>query len=779
MTLYDKQDWIDDDGSGTTGSPFTAGRMNHMEDGIGAVDERVDTIELTPGPQGDPGPQGEPGPAGADGVDGAQGPQGETGPTGPQGDPGVQGPPGPDGAQGPVGPTGADGRTFSFRGAWDAGTAYARDEVVHYQGSAWIALDASTGAAPAAGSTHWDELALAGAPGAEGQQGPQGVEGPAGPTGATGATGAQGIQGATGARGLTWRGTWQIGTAYVLGDAVLFNGSGYYATAAPVLNALPDAGGAWSLLVSKGDQGPTGPTGATGAAGAQGPQGDTGVAGAAGPAGITWRGAYAGNVVYGVRDAVSYNGSAYVVFNGPTPVGTVPTNATYWNVLAAAGAAGATGSAGLVWKGAWAAATAYAVNDAVTYSGASYRRKVAGTTATAPVNDGSNWELLAAQGVQGVPGPAGLTPRGAWLDGTAYTSNDVTTYHGSTWRKTNQGGGGATAPPPILNLLRRPNGADGSQTGWNTSITPSTSAAAALFPGTDDPDPDFDDAGFVSVQSGAPATGAVWNVIEPVFSSGVLAAVVPGRRYAVKARVKILQALTGTPADLALKARFFKADGTVISDVTAAQSSISRAAVGTTEADGGFADAPALAAYMAPLVQVTYTAAGGTGTIAVGQLMATEMTNVLQLVPAYGDGEYPDWRWVGDRFDSASELLLSTDAWELLARRGDKGDTGPIGPTGATGPTGPTGPSGTNSGRATLTFPGGSAGSTALNVAHGLGVIPSAVMTSWVGGGTTAQTYLIVFEVVSRTATTFTVRAFATAAVTAGLTVFCEWLAVL
>lgn len=58
------------------------------------VDEKIETIELTPGPQGEQGPQGEPG------KDGAQGIQGETGPQGPQGEPGKdgeQGPPGEDG----------------------------------------------------------------------------------------------------------------------------------------------------------------------------------------------------------------------------------------------------------------------------------------------------------------------------------------------------------------------------------------------------------------------------------------------------------------------------------------------------------------------------------------------------------------------------------------------------------------------------------------------------------------------------------------------------------
>ncbi|EYB69040.1 hypothetical protein DEIPH_ctg011orf0003 [Deinococcus phoenicis] len=62
------------------------------------------------------------------------------------------------------------------------------------------------------------------------------------------------------------------------------------------------------------------------------------------------------------------------------------------------------GPAGLTWRGAWAAATTYAVNDAVTYSGSSYRRKVAGKTATAPSGDSTNWEVIAQQGAAGTGG---------------------------------------------------------------------------------------------------------------------------------------------------------------------------------------------------------------------------------------------------------------------------------------------------------------------------------------------------------------------------------------
>lgn len=59
------------------------------------------------------------------------------------------------------------------------------------------------------------------------------------------------------------------------------------------------------------------------------------------------------------------------------------------------------GDRGLTPRGAWAAGTAYAVDDVVTRNGSMYRRKVAGTTATAPESDTTNWETWVAKGDKG------------------------------------------------------------------------------------------------------------------------------------------------------------------------------------------------------------------------------------------------------------------------------------------------------------------------------------------------------------------------------------------
>jgi hypothetical protein len=88
-----------------------------------------------------------------------------------------------------------------------------------------------------------------------------------------------------------------------------------------------------------------------------------------------------------------------------------------------AGPPGPVGPAGLEWQGTWAAATTYAVDDAVSYNGASYFciSAITGNASnTNPATDTTHWALLAAQGAQGpqgVQGPQG--PQGPAGAGSA------------------------------------------------------------------------------------------------------------------------------------------------------------------------------------------------------------------------------------------------------------------------------------------------------------------------------------------------------------------------
>ena len=123
---------------------LNASNMNHIEDGIEAVESYIKNVEATTkeklekkqdtlvsgeniktingvsilgegnieavGPQGQKGEPGQQGPQGEQGPQGVQGPQGEQGLQGPKGDTGPQGPQGPQGIPGKDGVNGRDGR---------------------------------------------------------------------------------------------------------------------------------------------------------------------------------------------------------------------------------------------------------------------------------------------------------------------------------------------------------------------------------------------------------------------------------------------------------------------------------------------------------------------------------------------------------------------------------------------------------------------------------------------------------------------------------------------
>jgi hypothetical protein len=144
--------------------------------------DETDTLAWAPFNEGAQGPTG---------ATGATGPQGETGPQGPQGETGPQGATGATGAAGATGATGATGPPWDgWQGAWVTATSYAVNDVVEYDGSAYICVQAINDTnPPPLGPLYWDLLAAkgdTGATGATGAQGPQGEQGPAGSGDVTG-----------------------------------------------------------------------------------------------------------------------------------------------------------------------------------------------------------------------------------------------------------------------------------------------------------------------------------------------------------------------------------------------------------------------------------------------------------------------------------------------------------------------------------------------------------------------------------------------------------------
>lgn len=185
------------------------------------LSERINNIQLIPGPQGETGPQG---PQGATGLQGPKGDQGERGLQGPQGPQGLQGikgdtgpagatgPQGPRGVQGvpgPTGPAGADGASFTILGIY---ATLAELEEEHPQGGVGDAWAVGTDVDNTiynwnASEGEWQNIGplrgLQGEQGPQGIQGETGAQGPTGPQGPAGETGPQGPQGIQGIQGET------------------------------------------------------------------------------------------------------------------------------------------------------------------------------------------------------------------------------------------------------------------------------------------------------------------------------------------------------------------------------------------------------------------------------------------------------------------------------------------------------------------------------------------------------------------------------------------------
>lgn len=127
------------------------------------------------GPKGDTGAKGETGATGPIGPVGPQGPKGETGTQGPQG---IQGEMGP---QGPTGPTAV--ANINAKGTYNGSTKYVRNDLVNYNGNAYVCIVASSTGVLPTNTANWQLFV---SQGAKGDKGDTGATGPQGPTGAAG-----------------------------------------------------------------------------------------------------------------------------------------------------------------------------------------------------------------------------------------------------------------------------------------------------------------------------------------------------------------------------------------------------------------------------------------------------------------------------------------------------------------------------------------------------------------------------------------------------------------
>jgi hypothetical protein len=169
---------------------------------------------------------------------------------------------------------------------------------------------------------------------------------------------------------------------------------------------------------------------------------------------ISYKGAWSAETTYKVDDIVTRTGGSYLALAETKGVDPATDEGVHWGILATPGAEGAEGKGGegLKWKGAWSNVTTYAVNDAVSYGGASYVSIKAGNTANNPDETiGIDWAVIAAAGI-------GLTPRGEWSKVTTYNAEDLVQRNGSAYISK---AGGNLNNDPALDL---------SHTYWNLLV---------------------------------------------------------------------------------------------------------------------------------------------------------------------------------------------------------------------------------------------------------------------------------------------------------------------
>ena len=141
---------------------------------------------------------------------------------------------------------------------------------------------------------------------------------------------------------------------------------------------------------------------------------------------------------------------------------------------------GPVGPAGVNQRGNYSASTAYAIRDIVQYGGSTWIAKVATTgnaPPTLPTTENTQWLLFARSGTPGV------VDRGTYSAATAYAANDIVLNNGSTWIALQPTTGNA---PPVLpaesnaywRLLAR-KGTDGAGTG---DVVGPASGVANNFP---------------------------------------------------------------------------------------------------------------------------------------------------------------------------------------------------------------------------------------------------------------------------------------------------------
>lgn len=184
---------------------------------------------------------------------------------------------------------------------------------------------------------------------------------------------------------FVWRGDWTNSHAYVKDDVVKYGGRVYVCVAGHTSDTDANQGFYDDLAASRWEL-----------------MND----------GQEWRGNWAATTAYNVNDIVKYGGVVYICNTNHVSAALLETDQSKWDVY----------NNSLDWKGTYATATIYKVNDLVKYGSNIYICTVAHTS-TSSVIDHTKFNLFVS----------GLEFEDSWNSTTAYQSGDIVTYGGYSY----------------------------------------------------------------------------------------------------------------------------------------------------------------------------------------------------------------------------------------------------------------------------------------------------------------------------------------------------------
>lgn len=108
---------------------------------------------------------------------------------------------------------------------------------------------------------------------------------------------------------------------------------------------------------------------------------------------VKYIGTYSSSTKYTKYNVVNYNSQVYMCTSPNTPLGTVPTNTSYWYPLSIKGDRGEAGL-GLSFCGSWSSTATYSRDSAVTYNNSLYASLVDNNLSHTPASNSSYWSEI-------------------------------------------------------------------------------------------------------------------------------------------------------------------------------------------------------------------------------------------------------------------------------------------------------------------------------------------------------------------------------------------------